>query len=251
METRTGSRLWDAPAHYAPFLFLAAMLLWPLSLSWQPFYVADSASYLRGGEMGFGTGLLVLSEWWHGLFGSGVAADVETKEVVSAAVGQAGGMRSLTYSLITYFLRVPGHSLIALVVFQASVVAFLVLSAQRLMAPQASGRDLLIMTICLALLTPAGWSATTAMPDIFAGTTVLGSILLTIYLERLDRVEKVVLVLLLAFSITAHGSHLPVALAVLCRVWNRKHRAEALSDPACPFGRGWAGSPLSGGALRT
>lgn len=215
MEAGKGSGLRRLSGRYAPFLFLTFILLWPLLLNRHPFYVADSASYLRGGELGFGTALLMLGEWWRGLFGSGAVADAGTQDAVSAAVGQAGGMRSLTYSLITYFLRMPGHSLFALVVFQAGVVAFLVAMAQRLMAPRASRWELLVLLLCLALLTPAGWSAATAMPDIFAGITVLGSLLLTLYLERLDRWERIALVLLLALSISAHGSHLPLALGTL------------------------------------
>lgn len=233
MEAGKGSGLRRLSGRYAPFLFLTFILLWPLLLNRHPFYVADSASYLRGGELGFGTALLMLGEWWRGLFGSGAVADAGTQDAVSAAVGQAGGMRSLTYSLITYFLRMPGHSLFALVVFQAGVVAFLVAMAQRLMAPRANSREHLALILCLALLTPAGWSAATAMPDIFAGITVLGSLLLTLYLERLDRWERIALVLLLALSISAHGSHLPLAFATLAAgavarfVLSRPERGEA------------------------
>lgn len=219
MGTGKGNMLQDIRVRYAPFLLLTALLLWPLSLNWHPFYVADSASYLRGGETGFGTGLLMLGEWWHGLFGSpagsGAVPDGGSEATVDAAISQAGGTRSLAYSLMTYVLRLPGHSLFALVVFQAGVIAFLALLAQRLMVPQVRAREWLALILCLALLTPAGWSAATAMPDIFAGATLLGSILLTLYLERLGRLERIALILLLALSITAHGSHLPLALATL------------------------------------
>lgn len=240
MEAGKTNLLRDIPSRYAPFFLLTALLLWPLSLSWHPFYVADSASYLRGGETGFGTGLLMLGEWWHGLFGSpagsGAVPDGGSEAVVDAAISQAGGTRSLAYSLMTYVLRLPGHSLFALAVFQAGVVAFLALLAQRLVAPRASGRERLALILCLALLTPAGWSAATAMPDIFAGTTLLGSVLLTLYLERLGRWERIALILLLALSITAHGSHLPLALATLATgmvvrfFLRRPGRAEGLRD---------------------
>ena len=215
MGAGKGSRLRGMTGRYLPFLFLTVLLLWPLLLNRHPFYVSDSASYLRGGELGFGTALLMLDEWWRGLFGSGAAADAGTQGTVSAAVGQAGGMRSLTYSLITYFFRMPGHSLFALVVFQAGAVAFLVLVAKRLMAPRANRWEVLALILCLAFLTPAGWGAATAMPDIFAGVAVLGSILLTLFLERLGHWERIALVLLLALSISVHGSHLPLALGTL------------------------------------
>lgn len=240
MEAGKGNMLLAVSSRHAPFLLLAVMLLWPLSLNWHPFYVADSASYLRGGETGFGTGLLILGEWWHGLFasttGSGAVPGGGSKAAVAAAVSQAGGTRSLTYSLITYVLRMPGHSLFTLVAFQAGAIAFLVLLAQRLMAPRALGRERLALILCLAVLTPAGWSAATAMPDIFAGAALLGSILLTLYLERLDRLERIALILLIALSITAHASHLPLALAALATgglvrfFLRRPGRAEAFRD---------------------
>lgn len=89
---------------------------------------------------------------------------------------------------------------------------------------------------CLALLTPVAWSATTAMPDILAGVALLGSIPLTLYLERLGVVERIVLVLLLALAITAHVSHLPLALATLATgaamrfLLRRSNRAEKTHD---------------------
>lgn len=225
---------------YRPFLLLTVVLLWPLTLNGHPFYVADSASYLRGGATGFDTGMLMVREWWQGLFaspgGSASIADGGSSAVVTTAVGQAGGTRSLIYSLIAYLLRMPGHSLLALVVFQATAVAFVVLLAQRLVAPHASNHGPLAMMACTTILTPVAWSAATAMPDILAGVALFGSIPLTLYLERLSLVERIGLVLLLALAIAAHVSHLPVALATLAigaalrfRL-RRPQRAEAMRE---------------------
>lgn len=219
---------------------LTLLLLWPLSLNWHPFYVADSASYLRGGEAGVNTGLQLLHESWQWLFGSpappGGKADGGVSAAVAAKIGQAGGTRSLTYSLLTYFLRFPGHSLLALVLFQAAAVAALVLLTQRLMAPDATRPWQFALMATLALLTSAGWSAATAMPDILAGVVLLGSIALTLFLERLALFERIGLVLLLALGISAHASHLPLAAAAFAtggalRFYFRKpHRAEAIHD---------------------
>ncbi len=225
---------------YALLLLLTLLLLWPLSLNWHPFYVADSASYLRGGGTGIETGMLMLREWWQDLSGSSggsaAVANEGSSAAVAAAVGQAGGTRSLIYSLLAYLLRMPGQSLLTLVVFQAGVVAFLVLLTQRLMAPDATKPGQLGMIAATALLTSAGWSAATAMPDIFAGVVLLGSIPLTLYLERLGMAERTGLVLLIALAITAHASHLPLALATLLTGGairyhlRRPGRAEAVRD---------------------
>jgi|CXWL01.1.fsa_nt_gi hypothetical protein len=240
METEVGARLSNPHFSYAPFLMLSLLFLWPLALNGHPFYVGDSASYLRGGAAGVDTVMLMLREWWQGTFissgGPGTAADGGSSAVVTAAIGQAGGTRSLAYSLLTYLLRMPGQSLLALVVFQAGAVAFVVVLVQRLMAPHASGRGRLAMMACLALLTPVAWSATTAMPDILAGVALLGSVPLTLYLERLGVVERIALVLLLALAIAAHVSHLPLALATLATgaaarlLLRRPNRAAATRD---------------------
>lgn len=240
METGVVDTFRDSHFKWMLFALFTLLLLWPLSLNWHPFYVADSASYLRGGEAGVNTGLSMLREWWHGLLGlsvePGATADGGLSAVVAAKVGQAGGTRSLIYSLLAYILRMPGQSLLALVVFQAAAVASLALLTRRLMAPQAARPGQLAMIAGLALLTPVGWSAATAMPDIFAGIVLLGSIALTLFLERLALLERIGLVLLLALGISAHVSHLPLAAATLAtgavlRFYLRKPlRVEAIRD---------------------
>lgn len=225
---------------YAPFLLLTALLLWPLALNGHPFYIPDSASYLRGGATGIDTGILMLREWLQDIFASagglGTAPASSSSAVVAGAVSEAGGTRSLSYSLVSYLLRMPGHTLFALVVGQAGAVAFVVLVTQRVVAPRASMPAKLVMMAGMALLTSAAWNATTAIPDILAGIIIFGSIPLTLYLERLGVAERVVLVLLLAFAITAHASHLPIAAAALAAGaflrfrLRRSGRAEAARD---------------------
>ena len=225
---------------YAPFILLTALLLWPLALNGLPFYIPDSASYLRGGATGFDTGMLMLQEWWQDAFtalgGSEPGAGDGSTSVVTGAINQAGGTRSLTYSLISNVLSIPHHSLLALVVVQAGAVAFVVLLTQRMAAPHASIAGRMAMMICIALLTTAAWNAATAIPDILAGVAIFGSIPLTLYLERLATSERIGLVLLLAFAITAHASHLPITIAALLvgaivrfRL-RRPGRAEAVRD---------------------
>jgi hypothetical protein len=240
MEAQVPDNLRNPRFGWLLVALLALLLLWPLLLNWHPFYVADSASYLRGGEAGVNTGLSMLRDWWEKLTGSSVGPRAQVdggwNAVVAAKIAQAGGTRSLTYSLFAYLLRMPGQSLLALVVFQAAAVASLVLLTQRLLAPWGARQWQLAMIAILAVLTSASWSASTAMPDIFAGVVLLGSIALTLYLERLALAERIGLVLLLALGISAHASHLPVAAATLAtgavlRFFLRgPHRAEAVRD---------------------
>src|SRR5689334_17954334 len=100
------------------------LLLWPVAVNSGPFYVEDSTSYLRGGDLGFHTGLLILSRWWQSLFGTPSMAYVGTDPhaVVKTLIAQSGGVRSLIYSIVTYVLRGPHDSLVPLVIAQAAAV---------------------------------------------------------------------------------------------------------------------------------
>lgn len=201
----------------AVYLVTLILLLWPLALNWAPFYTADSASYLRGGGFGFDTGILALQHWWQGLFGLTVApaSGGDPKAMVVGAVAEAGGIRSPIYSVMTYVLRAPGNSLLALAVGQAAGVAAITCCLRRAVTPKVALWPAMAIAPTLALLTSAAWYAVYAMPDIFAGIFLAGAVVLTAFFDRIDISVRVMLVLLLALCITVHGSHLPIALAVL------------------------------------
>ncbi len=199
------------------YLITLALLLWPLAINRAPFYSPDSASYLRGGAFGFNTGLLFLEQWWHSLVGtaSAVTAGVDPKAAAAGAVAEAGGVRSLIYSVATYLLRFTGNSLVALAIAQAGAVALVVSALRRLIAPQLVLRPSLAVGAAIAALTSAPWYAAYAVPDILAGVTIAGALALTVFFDRIGVVLRLTLVALIAFCITTHGSHLPVAFSVL------------------------------------
>jgi hypothetical protein len=199
------------------YLITLALLLWPLAINRAPFYSADSASYLRGGAFGFNTGLLFLEQWWQSLVGttSAVTAGADPRAVAAGAVAEAGGVRSLIYSVATYLLRFPGNSLLALAIAQAGAVALVVSCLRRLIAPQLGLRSSLAVAGALAALTSAPWYAAYAVPDIPAGITIAGALALTLFFDRLGIVLRLALVALIALCITTHGSHLPVAFCVI------------------------------------
>lgn len=193
------------------------LMLWPLAVNRAPFYSADSASYLRGGEFGFNTGLLILDHWWHSLFATPAnnVAGTDPKAIVAGAIAQSGGARSLIYSVATYVLRGPGVSLIALAAVQAASVVLVVTILRRLMVPNLAARRSLAVGAGLAFLTSAAWYGAYAMPDVLAGVTITGALALTVFFDRMNLAWRLALVLLLAAGITTHGSHLPIALGTL------------------------------------
>jgi hypothetical protein len=202
------------PGEILIYLVTLALLSWPLAVNQAPFYTPDSASYLRGGGFGFNTGLLFLQHWWESL-GPTATAGGDPKTVVAGAVAEAGGIRSPIYSVATYLLRVPGNTLLALALAQAGAVALVISCIRRLVAPHLGIWSSLAVGAALAFLTPAPWYGAYAMPDIFAGVEIVAALALTLFFDRIGLALRVTLVSLIAFSITAHGSHLPIALSVI------------------------------------
>ena len=201
----------------ALFLLTTLLLTWPMFLNGAPFYAGDSASYLRGGNFGFHTALQMLDQWWTALAGASPVTSTgeDPKAIVAAAVAESGGVRSVVYSVTTYLFQWPGQSLIALGVFQASAVALTIGIMRAKLAPRADFYDCLAAAGAVSLLTTAAWYAVYAMPDIFAGVAIAGAIVLTLFFDRIGAGERISLVLLIAYCITVHGTHFPVALIVL------------------------------------
>ena len=210
---RTAPKSWEVSI----YLISLALLLWPLAVNRSPFYSADSASYLRGGAFGFDSGLLFLQNWWQSLVTTKAAltAHPDAKAAVADAIAEAGGIRSVIYSVTTYLLRGPGNSLLALAIAQAGAVVLVISWLRRLIAPQLGLRPSLVVGAGLAFLTSAPWYAAYAVPDILAGITIAGALALTVFFDRIGIVMRVTLVALLAFCITTHGSHLPLAFCVI------------------------------------
>ncbi len=201
----------------ALFLLTTFLLTWPLVINGSPFYSGDSASYLRGGRFGFDTGLLMLDHWWDALVGAApmTSGGGDPKTIVAAAVAESGGVRSVIYSLTTYVFSWPGQSLIALGIIQASAVALAIGFVRSKLAPEADFRASLTAAGAIALLTTAPWYAAYAMPDIFAGVAIAGAAVLTLFFDRIGMAARSSLVLLIAYCITVHGTHLPLTLVVL------------------------------------
>jgi hypothetical protein len=229
------------------FAVTLVLMLWPLAINGRPFYASDSTSYLRGGGFGFHTALTMIDTWWQSLFApaatsTGSAAD--TKAVVATAVAESGGVRSLIYSVVTYILRLPGQTLISLAIAQAGAVVLVMTILRRLIAPRAGLKPALAAGAGLALLTSAPWYSAYAMPDVLAGITIAGSVALTVLFDRLGTLGRLVLVLLIAFCVTTHGSHLLIAFGTLMtgaavHLWLRRGQMRETLCKAI-----WFGSPL-------
>ncbi|WP_240048381.1 hypothetical protein [Crenalkalicoccus roseus] len=101
---------------------------------------------------------------------------------------------------------------------QGMLLSWLLWLAQRALRGEAEPGRHLLLCAGLAALTAAPWFAALLMPDLLAPALVLALFLLGFAEERLSRWERLGLGAVAALSVSAHLSHLPVAVALVAVV---------------------------------
>jgi hypothetical protein len=150
-------------------------------------------------------------------------------------------VRSLIYSVLAYVLRAPGSSLIGLAIAQAGAVAVILSFIRRLLLPGTRLWTGIAVGAAVSCLTSAAWYAAYVMPDIFAGVTIGGALVLTVFLDRLGTPARILLVVLVAFGVTCTAATCPSP----CVPWGQ----EPPRTSGCGAGRQggswcpWRGSP--------
>lgn len=190
------------------------ILCWPLLAFGGPAYFPDSTSYYKGGAV-------AVAFVRHGVERIARPAQPATVEKTGAAAPavpspaqdarNAKGARSITYSVASYLLAGPGSRLIPLVALQALVTAFCLVVFLATLSP-LRGPIWWGAIIAVALATPAAWFASYAMPDIFAGTTILTLALLATRLSAFSTGIRLLLIAIAGFGISAHASHIGLAI---------------------------------------
>lgn len=184
---------------------IAIILLWPLWISGGPSYFPDSASYYRGGAAAVHFLVDRISAKKAPSTGGAAAPDMASDGPDDVRVA-----RSITYSALAYIFAWPRGSMALLVMLHAAMVAF---SIAVLLEILALRRAIYCGVIAvLALATPTAWYTGFAMPDIFAGLTILGLALLYGFDDRLSNTVKFLLLLIVGLAISAHASHIGIAL---------------------------------------
>ncbi len=130
------------------------------------------------------------------------------------AVKAAAGVRSVFYSLFVYVIGIT-LSLWGVVVAQSLAVAWIGFLLARAMAPHFRRRDYLWVVAGLCLFTSVPWITAELMPDVFTGLVAAVMVVLFLRSGDLPRGTYVVLAAFLAFAISTHASHFPLALALL------------------------------------
>lgn len=198
-------------------LVLALLLLWPLILFGRPSYIADSASYLKGGKVAVE---FVAAK----LFSPPPqAAPPATGPPAAAASGNQGaqsaqeapkGARSVTYSVAAYLLRWPGIDMTALALVQILCAAFIGAVTLGVLGVASRGRFLIVSAV-LAFATPLAPSCAYAVPDVFSGFVIATLILMPLFLDRLSVGVRIATGAITGFAVTAHPSIPPLAMGMV------------------------------------
>lgn len=201
-------------------VLILALVIWPGLFNRQPFFSTDTSAYIRGADAGIQQLTGISSSW------SMTAPAREEGDDTPPAAGQpdrgvgnaisaddqtvlAG--RSIYYGMFLYAGHVAGGFWLTICI-QGLVLAYLasmVLKACGLRDAAFLGPSVLLLS-----MTPAALFASYLMPDMFAATTILCCSLLLVPADR-SRAQKLVLFVILLFSLLVHASHVLLAFLLL------------------------------------
>src|SRR5437660_2041819 len=171
-------------------LVLTLLLMWPLILFGRPAYIADSAAYAKGGKVAVEFVMQKLEPSAAPVLPpaqlpAALANNVRAPSSAGSEIAGIKGARSIAYSVAAFLLRSPGYTLIALVVVQTLLAAFVCVVAAA-SAGIRSRRDFGLIALAMAAATSLPTFTAFALPDVFAGILVASQTLLFCYYERLS-----------------------------------------------------------------
>ena len=197
-----------------------ALMLLPVLLNGGPFLYFDTASYLSRPDKAIGLLIEALGGYRLSLFASIGAFDGAgfADLTPEAHPDYLVGGRSVFYGVVVWVSAAAGRPEVMTVVQAAATVTVLRL-VWDLLPDQGTSRRTeagFLMTIgLLAWATPAGFFAGLLMPDVFAPLAILAVALLVCAWTNVGRATRLGLVLLLAFSLATHTTHLLVAIGTI------------------------------------
>ena len=124
------------------------------------------------------------------------------------------GARSPYYGIFLYTLAHRG-TLWLLTAVQTLACAWMIFLLWRAIAAEAPGWTYYALMAALSLGSSLPWVASFAMPDIFAGLLVIGAALLLFYRDQLTRWEKPAVCVIVGVTLTFHGSHPLLMIAMI------------------------------------
>lgn len=209
-----------------PGIWLRGMLAgilfsWTLFLFGGPLYIADSLAYYKGGHAAveFAAIKLDLASQAPALTYSNSAKGQESKASnklgveATARVPEAIGVRSIAYSVMAYVLGAPNGTMLLLAIAQGLLTGLMFAFFLECFTVRTN-KGVAVAAIVLAICTPLAFVSVFAVPDIFAGVLIAALIALSIAVERMSIMLRILFVASAAFAISAHASHPPLAAVV-------------------------------------
>jgi len=220
---------------------LLITLLWPVLIYGSAGYFSDSSGYYRGG--------VVAVKFAHRKLDEIIDLHRDTATTATDTLprmdqGSVNGLRSISYSIATYFLSFKTN-LLPLVVAQGVLVLLVLLTFAR-----ANGilehYGTMAALFGVGLLTSLPVFTTLATPDVFAGLMILAALLLIFQADQLRTRETYLMGAVVVAAITGHASHVLLAIgmlatAVLVLIANRFLKP---SNREMPGRWGWITAPL-------
>ena len=194
-----------------------AALMWPALYNGQPFFFADTITYIRGADAGLQK-LTGRPSAWTPIEDGGPAQALpgqvsEDPSVSSVKDKSVLSGRSVYYGALLWFGDRFGH-LWPTVLVQA-VLSMLAMGLFFRSFGVAVWPQLAVAGLAMGILTSASFYVSFLMPDVFAAVTLLACASL-IGAPTLSRADYSLWAGLLAFSLISHSSHVLICAALLC-----------------------------------
>lgn len=177
-----------------------AVLCLPAMVNRSPIVFEDTRVYYKGGR----TAIDKIAAMFHPTHGA----------ATEDALRMAKGVRSAYYSLFEYTAANVG-SLWLVIAIQAVIVALMLRLAFEMLCPKLPVRYYTIVIMSVAILTTGSWTVSYVMPDIFNGILALAIIVVVLFWERLSRLRRICILLLVSASFVMHMTNLITALGLL------------------------------------
>jgi putative flippase GtrA len=192
-----------------PILAGALMVMAVVAINGRPSVFTDTDDYFVEGR-NFALGIAYAVGVKHPDPPPTDAQDIADAQQLAADIHMSHteiGARSPYFGLFLYVTQKIGT--IWFTSFVCAVIgAWLVFLLWRGVAPRAPPWTAYAVQAVVAFGSTLPFFASFAMPDVFAGYAALAMTVLLVFWERLNRLERIALALLLAFSMCAHTSHL-------------------------------------------
>jgi hypothetical protein len=215
--------------HTAMLVVISSIaLLWPAILNGGPFWFPDSSTYIRGADAATVTVTGRPSEWSDLLVRSPAPSEMQANSEPARSSKKLQAQtrweparpvltgRSIYYGMMLYLpMRLFGPW--GGIVFQALVVAGLIVSALVIAARETATEARFVVPAMIAgltVLTPLPFYASMLMPDVYSGVLILLLATVIVFWSTLRTLARVGLICACAVIATFHSSHVLIAAAI-------------------------------------